>query len=77
MSELPKATFWMVYGVGQRSPTQRHDTVESATAEAKRLARAHQGTAFVILRAIGAVVKDDLKTVSFMEDWIADDQIPF
>ena len=32
---------------------------------------------FVILRAIGAVVKDDLKTVSFMEDWIADDQIPF
>ncbi len=34
---------WLVYGVGQRSPTYEHTSEDSATNEAKRLAREHPG----------------------------------
>ncbi len=31
----PPHTFWMVYGAGQRTPTARHHTAESALIEAR------------------------------------------
>lgn len=50
----PMAKFWMVYGIGQRQPTKRHKSKESAQAEAQRLAREVPGTSFVVLAAVDA-----------------------
>lgn len=72
--------FWMVYGVDQGAPTVRHPNVASATDEAKRLARANPGVVFVILKAIGAVVKNDLQTTIYdagRRFGDVDDDIPF
>ena len=74
---LPTDVFWLVYGMGQGSPTHRHATQESAANEAKRLARAHKGVAFVVLEATGAVICDDLHTVSFRKPTTHSDDIPF
>lgn len=82
MSHLPKRKFWMVYGIDTGAPTVMHETIYAAQQEAKRLARKADGTVFVVLEAVGAVVKDDLKTVIFNERHSAvvgdiDDDIPF
>lgn len=59
--ELPKlAKFWMVYGVGQRSPTCRHWSEDSAKNEALRLAKQHPGIEFVVLEATSAVASKPL-----------------
>lgn len=76
ISPFPSDQFWMVYGIGRDAPTVRHGSVDEATSEAKRLARANPGTTFVILEAVGAVVKNDLQTVSYRQrDY--DSEIPF
>ena len=81
MSALPREPFWMVYGVGQREPTRQHLSREQADTEAKRLARAYPGIAFVVLQAVCAVIKQDLQTVTFSASQrgaaLDDDQIPF
>ena len=46
-----RQVFWMVYGVGQRSPTYEHETQYSAEQEARRLARSVPGVQFVVLEA--------------------------
>ena len=61
-------TFWMVHGDG---PTNfRHTTRESATAEAKRLARTNPGTTFYVLQAIDGFVRDEVRQIEL-------DPIPF
>ena len=40
--------FWCVWGVGRRSPRQRHGTKEAAIAEADRLATIHPGRLFIV-----------------------------
>lgn len=47
--------FWMVYGVGGRGPSYRHDTEGSAIREAERLAERSPGTTFVVLEATQAI----------------------
>ena len=47
--------FWMVYGVGGRGPSYRHDTEGSAIREAERLAECAPGTTFVVLEATQAI----------------------
>lgn len=76
---LPKEPFWMVYGVGQGAPTARHATPTIARDEAKRLARANPDITFVVLEAIGAVVKREFGTVFFRapERRPTDNKIPF
>lgn len=77
MSERKK--FWMIYGVGQRAPTMRHESFDLAHSEAKRLARNNPGIEFVVLEAVAAVFKQDVVTVSFAApvDRRQDDGIPF
>lgn len=75
--------FWMVYGIGKKSPTYRHDSLNSALAEAKRLARENPGLTFVVLEAVGAIVKREFDTISYRADrsevisFPATDNIPF
>lgn len=71
MSNLQQP-FWMVYGMGQGAPTVRHDTSESAVAEARRLARANPGITFIVLASVrGYRTADPIVEIEF------DDGIPF
>lgn len=72
MTQLPR-TFWMVYGAGQRAPTARHKTAESAIFEARRLARQVPDTEFFVLQTVAHVVKRDVE-VTLMD---AVDELPF
>lgn len=48
---IPKQTFkkfWMVYLTGGDAPTYRHDSQESAKAEAERLSKKYNKEAFVL-----------------------------
>ncbi len=74
--ELPKlAKFWMVYGVGQRSPTCRHWSEYCAKNEALRLAKQHPGIEFVVLEATSAVASKPL--IIEFEVAVGDDDLPF
>jgi len=75
--------FFMVYGLGQRQPTVRHKTRAHATLEAERLARAHPGIEFFVLRTISVSKKTDVLTEE-MSPWdraddvmVDDESIPF
>jgi hypothetical protein len=48
--------FWMVWGTQRGLPTRKHDTKESAQAEAMRLATKQPGELFVVLAAVDAYV---------------------
>jgi hypothetical protein len=65
--QMPR-TFWMVYGAGQRAPTVRHKTPESAIAEARRLARVAPDVEFFVLQAIAHVVKRDVEITPMAGD---------
>lgn len=67
---MNKEKFWMVLGAG--SPTFRHTTPQSAKTEAERLARLHPNQEFVVLEAIGSVIKTDITWSSY-----APGDIPF
>lgn len=45
--------YFYVYRYQDKAPIIRHPTIESAQAEAERLATQHKGTAFEILKAVG------------------------
>lgn len=64
---LPR-TFWMVYGAGQRAPTVRHKTPESALEEASRLARLAPDVEFFVLQAVSHVVKRDVEITPMAGD---------
>lgn len=83
--DTPKALkFWMVYGVGTRSPTFQHCSKADAQAEAKRLAALNPDVLFVVLAAVDGyateipavqrfkIIKD--KPIGGRD---ADDDIPF
>ena len=67
--------FWMVLGSGL--PTYRHDTEQSARAEAERLARQQAGQEFYVLQAVSACVKSDVAWVACEERDQWDDKLPF
>lgn len=61
--------FWMVKG---RGPTNyRHDSLASASQEAKRLAREYPGELFAVLEAVTAFRKPDVEEV------LLEDPLPF
>lgn len=72
---MGEQTFWMIYGDGQGKPTVKHHSLESAKAEASRLARGLPGVRFFILEAVGAVEKVDVRFMNFRDKY--DDGIPF
>lgn len=58
-----------IFGFGL--PTVRHDTIEKARDEAKRLAGANPGTKFYVLASLGHMVRNDPVV------WEKHDEIPF
>lgn len=63
--------FWMVLGLG--TPVYRHDSEDSARAEAERLAENCPGSEFVVLESIASVRKSSVQ----WEDHIDCSSIPF
>ncbi|HEU4986888.1 MAG TPA: hypothetical protein VFT89_07465 [Rhizobiaceae bacterium] len=59
--------FWMIYGMGQRPPTIRHESFESARSEAQRLARMVPGVRFFILETVAAAEKVDVQFTDFRD----------
>lgn len=43
--------FWMVWNIGNRAPTIKHPTEQSARTEAERLAKMNPGQQFAVLEA--------------------------
>lgn len=77
MSETVQ-TFYMVLadkttlpGWGTGAPTVRHDTIDKARNEAKRLVGLNHGTKFFVLASLGHMIKSDPVT------WEKHDDIPF
>ena len=66
------ATFYMVYLEGERTPTFRHVTMDSAEQEAKRLAETHGKKAYVL-----ATIKSFENTKFKVEDCRPPIDLPF
>jgi len=71
MAEPP---YWLVWREGGPGPTYRHPDVVSAENEAKRLARANPGQAFVILCPLSRITCSQFVVETFDP---TDDGIPF
>lgn len=54
MSET-QAPFWLVWRQGGGAPTAMHETRESATMEAERLALRNPGQSFVVMESVEAI----------------------
>ena len=72
MSE--QSAFWCVWNPAGSSPTERHSSMNSAMAEAQRLARKVRGQRFYVLRAEMFYEVSDLRHVVLHID---DDGVPF
>jgi hypothetical protein len=48
---LPVSRFWFVWGVGEAAPKRRHETLEGARGEARRLAELHPAAEFLVFAA--------------------------
>lgn len=71
--------FWMVWNPQRHSPTYRHPTMDSAIAEAERLARMTPGEVFIVLEAKCAlrVKRPDPPPVERIPLHEVGDEIPF
>lgn len=67
--------FWMVWKENGGEPSHRHATLETAKAEAERLARAFPGSRFFVLYAAESCVKSDIQWATTVEREEA--EIPF
>jgi hypothetical protein len=82
---MERNTFWMVYGLNQRSPVVRHKTEDSALREAARLARQNPETAFYVMEATHRLRRNDVLVETLGQrcysdrdgDGVFDDGIPF
>jgi len=54
--------FWMVYGDGQRAPTEKHASFEIAKLEAERLCRNNPGIEFFVLQPVSVSKRVDVET---------------
>lgn len=66
--------FWLVWNPTGFPPKYKHSSVESAEAEAARLARCNPGQEFFVLRPVSSTEKSDLTVRRFAP---ADQDIPF
>ena len=58
-------SFFVVWCPSNGPPRVRHATQEAAEKEASRLARMHPGTEFIVLEAVSAAIKDDVRVTQF------------
>lgn len=59
-----ETVFWLVWcPTGTKSPSFRHESEQSAIAEAERLARAARGPKFYVLKATEVRYIDDMKRI--------------
>lgn len=73
--DASKRAFWLVWNPDGGPPTHRHDTEDSAEAEAERLARAHPGARFFVMQAVALRTMDAMQRVRLCPG--ADDDMPF
>lgn len=71
----PISKYWMVHGIGQRSPSYQHWSAPAAAMEAQRLAMANPGITFTVLETIEAF-KAERPTIHTLGVTETDD-IPF
>jgi hypothetical protein len=67
-NRLNYAPFWFVWNPDGRAPSFRHQTIESATQEAERLARLNPGNTFVVLESVCARRVDDMLRIEMRPD---------
>jgi hypothetical protein len=60
-----KTTYWIVVGNAPSSRPFRHQSLSSASSEAKRLAREPRGIAFTVFEAVEVSEAVDIKTETF------------
>lgn len=65
--------FWLVWREDGLAPRYKHQSPEAAEAEARRLAIAHPGDAYMVLAPVARVRMDALK----VERFVCDDMVPF
>lgn len=70
---LNYAPFWFVWNPDGRSPQYKHQSEQSAIAEAERLARLNGGQTFVVLESICARRTDDMIRIEMR----CDSDVPF
>nr|WP_249172130.1 hypothetical protein [Burkholderia vietnamiensis] len=67
--------FFIVWSpTGEKPPTFKHQSRQSAVMEAERLARVHRGQKFYVLGSTDSRVVDDMVRTSFT---VNPDEIPF
>lgn len=69
--------FWAVWGIEFGPPTYRHASLESATLEAERLAKANPGSPFVILQSLVAVEVNNIHRTDLRPAASGDGELPF
>lgn len=52
---MAEKSYYVVWRISGEAPTKRHESIESAREEAKRLAVLHQESEFVVLRAVESI----------------------
>lgn len=70
-----KVGYWFVWCHNGGGPTYKHQTLESACAEAERLARLNPGEEFHVLKSVRSVMKTDVAWSDHSHD--PDLDIPF
>jgi len=61
--------FFLVWNPNNQSPPRhRHDTLEDATAEARRLAELNAGQEFIVLAAVRSAKRSDPVTITNFDD---------
>ncbi|PZO66158.1 MAG: hypothetical protein DI635_00590 [Pseudoxanthomonas suwonensis] len=53
--------FWLVWNPQGYNPQHKHNTLDGATREAERLARANPGQTFIVMESVGALVVDNIQ----------------
>lgn len=67
--------FWFVWCPNGGAPTFKHPSFESAQAEAKRLARIHRDSTFIVLQSVFAAFVCDVQIVDMTPEGY--EEIPF
>jgi len=63
-------TFFMVYGDNQGAPTVKHESLENAEREARRLADRVPGVRFFVLQAIGFAKRVEPVEYTRLHDYV-------
>jgi len=79
MSVLYAPPYWLVWCEDGDAPRVKHPSVDAASREAERLARAYPGKSFCVLAPVARVTRTDLRIERFDQvvDVITDDMVPF